>query len=80
MICFLTHWPLGDAAAIFSNFESNIKEKYPDAFFMELLRWVRKDLTDDLVNTDSGNGLVPSGNKPLPGPVFTKSSDAIWCH
>ena len=26
-----------------------------------------------LVNIGSGNGLVPSGNKPLPGPVLTKS-------
>ena len=47
---------------------------------MELLRRVFKDLTDDLVNTGSGNGLVPSGNKPLPWPVMTKISDAIWCH
>ena len=47
---------------------------------MKLLRWVPKDLTDDLVNTGSGNGLVLSGNKPLPGPELTKISDAIWCH
>ena len=32
---------------------------------MKLLRWVPKDLTDDLVNTGSGNGLVPLGNKPF---------------
>ena len=31
------------------------------------------------VNIDSGNGLVPSGNKPLIEPVLTKISDAI-CH
>ena len=30
------------------------------------------------VNIGSGNGLVPSGNKPLPEPVFTKISNAMW--
>ena len=47
---------------------------------MKLPRLVPKDLTDDLDNTGSGNGLVPSGNKPLHGPVLTKISDAIWCY
>ena len=28
----------------------------------------------------SGNGLVPSDNKPLPEPVLTKISNAIWYH
>ena len=32
------------------------------------LRWMPKDLIGDLVNIDSGNGLVPSGNKSLPEP------------
>ena len=31
-----------------------------------------------LVNTGSGNGLVPSGNKPLTEQVLTKISNAIW--
>ena len=31
------------------------------------LRWMPQDLTGD-VNIGSGNGLVPSGNKPLPEP------------
>ena len=39
-----------------------------------------QDLTDDKSNIGSGNGLVPSGNKPLPEPVLTKISNAIWCH
>ena len=30
------------------------------------------------VNTGSGNGLVSSGNKPLPEPKLTQISDAIW--
>ena len=29
-----------------------------------------KDLIDE-INTDSGNGLVPPGKKPLPEPVLT---------
>ena len=32
------------------------------------------------VNIDSGNGLVPSGNKPLPEPMLTKIYDGIWHH
>ena len=32
------------------------------------------------VNIGSGNGLVLSGNKPLPEPVLTKISNAIWHH
>ena len=30
------------------------------------------------VNIGTGNGLVPLGNKPLPEPVLTKISNAIW--
>ena len=32
------------------------------------------------VNIDSGNGLVPSGNKPLPDPMLTQIYVTIWCH
>ena len=32
------------------------------------------------VNIGSGNGLVPSGNKPLPEPMLTQISVTIWCH
>ena len=32
------------------------------------------------VNIGSGNGLVPSGNKPLPEPMLTQTSVAIWHH
>ena len=31
------------------------------------------------VNIGSGNGLVPSGNKPLPKPMQSKIIVAIWC-
>ena len=32
------------------------------------------------VNISSGNGLVPSGNKPLPEPMLTQIHAAIWLH
>ena len=32
------------------------------------------------VNIGSGNGLVPSGNKPLPEPILTQIFVAIWRH
>ena len=32
------------------------------------------------VNIGSGNSSMPSGNKPLPEPVFTKSCVSIWHH
>ena len=32
------------------------------------------------VNIGSGNGLVPSGNKPLPEPMLTQIFVAKWCH
>ena len=31
------------------------------------------------VNIGSGNGLVPSGNKPLPEPVFSYHQVKSWC-
>ena len=34
------------------------------------LRWTSLDLSDE-VSIGSGNGLVPSGNKPLPDPMLT---------
>ena len=33
-----------------------------------------------LVNIGSGNGLVLSGNKPLPEPMLTQIYVAIWRH
>ena len=36
---------------------------------------MQQDIID--VNIGSGNGLAPSGNKPLPAPMLTKISDAI---
>ena len=44
------------------------------------LRWMPLDLTDDKSNIGSGNGLVPSGNKPLPKPMLTQFLVAMWRH
>ena len=33
-----------------------------------------------LVNSGSGNGLVPSSSKPVTEPISTKNSVAIWRH
>ena len=33
-----------------------------------------------IVNIGSGNGLVPSGTKPLPKPMLTKFYDTIGWH
>ena len=33
-----------------------------------------------IVNIGSGNGLVPSGNKPLTELMLTQISVTIWCH
>ena len=44
------------------------------------LRWMPLDLIDVEVNIDSGNGLVLSGNKPLPEPMLTQTYVTIWRH
>ena len=36
------------------------------------IMWLSLDLVDESTNIDSGNGLVPSGNKPCPEPMLTK--------
>ena len=45
-----------------------------------ILRWMPQVCADDYVNIDSGNGLVPSGNKPLPEPMLTQIYVAKWRH
>ena len=40
--------------------------------------WMSEDVIDDKVNIGSGNGSVPSGNKPLPEPMLTQIHDAMW--
>ena len=43
------------------------------------LRWKSEGLTiDNIGMIGSGNGLVPSGKKPLPDPMFTQICVTIW--
>ena len=35
--------------------------------------------TQNLVNIDSGNGLLPDGAKPLPEPIETVSPEGTFC-
>ena len=44
------------------------------------LIWMSLDFTDNQVNIGSGNGLVLSGNKPLPGPMLIQIFVTIWRH
>ena len=44
------------------------------------VEWMPHDLFNDNSNTDSGNGSVPSGNKPLPEPMLAKIADVILRH
>ena len=41
------------------------------------VKWMPLDLTDYI---GSGNGLVPSGDKPLPEPMLTQIYVAKWRH
>ena len=54
-----------------------------DAFVVKLLQYEIMNVIGLhwwSVNIGSGDGLVPSGNKPLPEPMLTQISVAIWCH
>ena len=53
-----------------------------DIFCKIALRWMSLDLIDDksMLVEGSGNGLVPSGNKPFPEPMLTQIYVAICRH
>ena len=44
------------------------------------LRWMTLDLTDDKSTLAQVNGLVPSGNKPLPEPMLIQIYVVKWHH
>ena len=73
----LTHWPLGELAILSTIQFSNSWYK------IVATRWFTQcsqvNITEP-TNENSGNGLVPSGNKPLPEPMLTKIYAAIWHH
>ena len=48
---------------------------------MVALRWMLQDLIDDKsISIGLDNGLVPSGNKPLPEQVLAQIYVTIWCY
>ena len=65
----LTQWPLGN---LNDSWLRHLLWNCPNMNVIGLHWWS--------VNIGSGNGLVPSGNKPLPEPMLTDISVAIWCH
>ena len=78
----LTHWPL-EILCDFKNVIFNLALLigiFKSSYDNNVLRRMPQDLTDDKSTVGPGNGLVPSGNKPVPEPVLTKISNAIWCH
>ena len=46
--------------------------------YENVLSWMPQNTFAD--NNDSGNGLLPSGNKPLPEPMLTQMHVAILRH
>ena len=75
----LTHWPLGDLNEI-GNFQANFDNWWlgyhlwncPQVIFRGPQWW--------WISIGLGNGLAPSGNKPLPEPMLTQIYVAIWHH
>ena len=61
-----------------SKFQTHFNDKYLMYFLWNCYQVNATTPHWSLVNTDSGNGLVPSGNKPLPEPMLPKISNAIW--
>ena len=75
----LTHWPLGDFTTV-SNQQllNSFNDKYLKYFLWNCYQVNATTPHWSLVNIGSSNGLVPSGNKPLPEPMLTSIPVAIW--
>ena len=72
----LTHWPLegGWLQSQMSKFQTHFNDKYLKHFLWNCYHYNQVNATTphwSLVNIGSCNGLVPSGNKPLPEPMLT---------
>ena len=86
----LAHGPLGDLDVILKVQISILFYWLICLEFLDILssdRWMPQDLTDDklilvqvMACCYSGNGLVLSGNKPLPEPMLTIICITVWCH
>ena len=68
-----THWPLGNLIEFNIN---NFQDDFSDWWLRYLIwNWPQMNATKPhwwLVNIGSGNGLMSSGNKPLPEPTLTQ--------
>ena len=71
----LTHWPLRDVEVILQTY-------YSKWFWKLISSALTVSATEPhwWVKIGSSNGLVPSGNKPLPEAVLTKICVATGCH
>ena len=73
--------PLEDGAVmLLQRFSiSHMKDEYLEHFLWNcpLVQQIR---TDDQAIVGSGNGSVPSGNKPLPWSMLTHTHVSIWLH
>ena len=63
-----------------SKFQTHFNDKYLKHFLWKCYQVNATTPYWSLVNIGSGNGLVPSGNKPLLEPMVTQISVTIWCH
>ena len=82
IVRWLTHWPLGDFNDILD--EYNFHVNFSHWWLMYLLWNCRRVIVTGphwwYVDIGSGNGLVLSGNKPLPEQMLTQIYVAIWRH
>ena len=77
----LTHCPLGVwQYPWFSYFHTHINDRYVEHFPLNCTEVNVTTLDWRLVNIGAGNGLVTSGNKPLPGPILNHICVATWRH
>ena len=83
-VTYLSHHLIGPGEiwtqSQISKFRTHFNAKYLKYFLWNCHQVKAKTPHWSLVNIGSGNGLVPSGNKPLPEPMLTKIYVAIWCH
>ena len=73
----LTHCSLGYVAVVS---KCNFQTKLGDWYLEYSSEYNLRMNAQVSVNTGSGNGLVPSGNKPLPEPMLTQIYVTIWHH
>ena len=77
----LTHWPLGNFNKILNmQFKTDFNDWWLRHPLWNCPNMNVTELYWCSVNIGSGNGLVPSGNKPLSGPMLTQIYVATWCH